>query len=429
MIFDRKSKADTVFLADIATSTLPTDLSQYQVNLTDNTTYLTSTAARLKLRSPRELAVVVDINNAHTGIIMQHGATTGVAPTWRISASAGSIAFVQGVTTLATIALPSVGAIAATYLIHWSTTYDEVAGTWASEFALCRTASAAWAIERVTHAQPPAAAVGDQLNVIGYGAGVTPFTGGIGNIRQIRLGARWHTTIEAQEDWVAESAAPVVTGYQPQVELAPVAVGDFYAVDQTDEVADAVLDEGTYAGPAEWLAALHAGESRQRLYSPLLNVKMNAPPTLQDTYLPSNWHRVEPNSFFGLHRYSVAHLWLCPVPRSVNGHVFARVRVHVQVWIAAGAPFGTTALLSMRAVSNKTVAPQSITGHPVATCTTNHTSTGVGEWVAFAEFPLIVGDRRTYIMLGYWFGDVLDTGVTYRRAKIKAINVEIFTKD
>lgn len=438
MAFHRNSKADTVFLSDTASSTLAADLSQYGASLTDNITYLTSTSTRFGIRSPRSIAVVVGIDNNDSGIIIQHGAVSGVNPNYKITANgAGSVVFVQAATTLATIALPSVGASSANYLLHWASDYDEVDNVWYSEIAVCRVASALWTIVRVTHAQPPAPAVGDQFNVSGYGAGVTLFNGGIARYTSVRIGTRFVTSTEASEDFVVQSSAPSITGHDPLVELAPYNSVDVYEDDGPGVVSDAILDTATFAGPAEWLAVLHAGEARQRLYSSLLNVELVTPPVLQSTYLPANFHFAEPDvATYGPLRYGVQYLFFRAVPVTPSGPIYARVRVHVQTYLAAGSPVGSLPELQLRMLSSATLwsspscASSSYTA--LATCTTNHGSAGTGEWITLGEMQIRTGGSSpnlTFLVLGYSLGEAADTGLTFRRAKIKAIEMDLYTKD
>jgi hypothetical protein len=433
MAFHRNSKPDTVFLSDTASSTLAADLSQYGTSLTDMGTYLVSTGTRFSLRGPREIAVVGNLTNAHTGIILNYGQVSGVSPAYRISISAGSVSFVQGASTLATIALPSVGATAASYLLHWSTFYDEVDNVWASELAVVRVASQQWTITRVTHSQPPAFVAGDQLTISGYGAGVSLFSGGLANLSKIRISNRFHSTTEASEDWVVQSSAPSPTGHAPLVELAPFNPSNHYAKDPSGVVSDAILDSGTMAGPAEWLAVLHAGEARQRLYSPLLNAEFVAPPVLSSAYTPSNFHSLEPDATYGNLRYGIQYCWIRPVPFSPSGPIYARVRVQVQCYIAGGAPAGTTARLLLRMLSPAYLdsEPSGGQGNTTAlgTCATNHGSAGTGEWLNLGELRIAQSSQLALLLLGYSLGADADIGLTFRRAKIKAIEVEIYSKD
>ena len=60
---------------------------------------------------------------------------------------------------------------------------------------------------------------------------------------------------------------------------------------------------------------------------------------------------------------------------------------------------------------------------PIQTCTTNHTSTGVGEWIDLGELSLTGYFKEPqYFLLAYGFGD--GTGSSYQRARIKQVVVD-----
>lgn len=427
-MFNRNSKADTRFLGDSDLGDLFSDQSQWAGDLADNTTYYTSTDARLAVRSPRELAMVVEVKSDDAGILLHWGKTDGTQYIYKIAANgAGSIQFSDSGSLLALVPLPGVTGTASPYLIHWSTDYDPVRETWYSELALCRLATGAWEVRWVEHAQPQATQIGWQLNVIGYGAGLSPFSGGVAAFRQIRIGCRYHSTTEAKEDWVDESTSPIVTGYAPPVELAPTS-GLAYEPDQDSDIGDAILDPETFAGPSEWITALHSGAMRQRLYGPILNVICPSPQaTIEHPPVPANLFRqVGTSRWAGIH-----HLWIRPVPIPPGqGGLYARVRVHVQTWVAAGAPPGTTPRLEVELRSSSSVSMEASTSTPVTTCTTDHTSTGIGEWLELGELPIQVkpGFGITFLNLTVSLGLDAHTGVAYRRARIKAVTADLYVQ-
>lgn len=435
-IFNRNSKADTLALyvnSGGGASDLVTDHSQHAAlggSLTDGGTYLWSNLNPwVAQRSPRELSLVVNLDNNDAGILINYGSTDGTQFIYKITVNgAGSVAFVQnGGTTLATIALPGVTGTASPYILHWSTDYDEVADSYYSEFAVCRIASGAWTIQRVAHAEPVAAGGGWQLNVSGYGAGLSTFSGGLSAYTSVRISARFHSTVEAKEDWESQSSDPTIIGFQPATELAPTSAV-FFEADPSDPIADAILDNETFGGPAEWLAALHAGTGRQRLYSSLLNLKVNDPPTLTPTWLPANFYA----SGTGGYQYGVNHLYCCPLPMPPsNGGLYGRVRVHVQSWLAGGAPGGSSARIQvrMRSSTNPDGSGSSSESN-AATTTTNHTSSGIGQWLDLGELTLRRNSQdMTYLALGLTFNTSVGVGGSYRRAKIKALAVDIYSKD
>ena len=427
-ILDRLSKADTRALlirdgggaADLAV-----DQSQWRTDLTNNTTYLTSTDTRLAVVAPREIAVVVKLATGNSGIVLNWGNVAGTTYIYRITISAGSVQFGHNNALLTSITPPNVGAIYRLYAIHWSTDYDYVEGTYYSEMAVCDLTTGTWSITRITHSSPNAPAGGDQFNVIGRGAGSSPFTGGIGVVDYVRVGCRFHSTTEAKEDWYAESSAPSVDGVQLPIELAPASTS-YYTENPANDISDAILDAGTFAGPAEFAATINAAANRKRLIGSLLNEEMNAPPIYQDTYLPANFHRAV--SFGGLNglQLTVSHLYFRPIPRGVNR---ARVWVHAQTYIAAGAPGGTTVANYLQVGSCPKIPPTtpvvklpgSFTSQLMST--TNHGSTGTGEWFDLGDMSLQtnIGDY-SYFVLAYGFGT--GTGHAYLRTVVKGIRIE-----
>lgn len=412
----RNSKADTRFFSDRAAggaANLATDISQYRTNLTNNTTYLTSLDARLAVRSPREIACVVKLATGNSGILLNWGNTAGTVYIYRITISGGTPQFGHNNALLTFLAPPNISATARLYAIHWSTDYDFNASTYFSEFAICDLATGTWAVSRIAHTQPQAPVAAEQLNLIGRGAGSSPFTGGIAVVDYLRIGCRWHSTTEASEDWGSESAAPTITGIQPNVELAP-SSPSFFSQDPNEDVADVLLDEGTFGGPIEFAAVINAGASTKRLFSPILNVTPNDPVTHDNTYVPTNFYRILP---FSLIRLGAQYLFTRPLPYLATK---ARVRVFAQTWLAAGAPGGSVVSIQMAMFAMGSITETDVGLPAFVTSTTNHTSAGAGQW--FDLGVLDIPSNALYFALGHKFGS--GTGASYLRLKIKAIVVE-----
>jgi len=406
----RNSKADTRFLCDRdggGAADLATDISQWRTDLTNSTTYLTSTDTRLAVRSPREISVVISIASANSRTILNWGNTAGTVYIYRLGFSGGVVQFGHNNATLATLAPPNLAVAARSYLIHYSTDYDVRAATYYSDMAVCDLATGTWITTRATHSQPNAAVASQQFNISGYGAGSNLFTGGLTAYSFVRVGCRFHTTTEAKEDWYAQSSAPSVTGVQPDVELAPSSTS-FFTADPVEDVSDAILDADTFAGPAEFAGTLNAWAGRKRLYSPIVNLVPRAPDTLDNTYSSTGMFAV------GLFYSSIGLLWRTQLPYLCDR---VWVRVHVQAWIAAGAPGGTTVSLQLAAYRAKKLGGALIQGGNSSTITDNHTSSGTGQWYDFVAFL-----SSGVFVLAYKFGT--GTGASYLRAKIKGVTIE-----
>lgn len=424
---DDNSKADTRILLirdGGGAANLKVDQSQWRTDLTNNTTYLTSTDTRLAVRSPREVSVVVKLATGNSGILVNWGNVAGTTYIYRITISAGNVQFGHNNALLTSITTPNVGATQRLYAIHWSTDYDRAAATYYSEMAVCDLATGTWATTRITHTQPNAAAGGDQFNVIGRGAGSSPFTGGIGVVDYVRVGCRFHSTTEAKEDWYAQSSAPSVDGVQLPVELAPASTSYYTANPVANDLSDAILDAGSFAGPAEFAATINAAANRKRLIGPLLNEEMNGPPIYQDTFLPANFHRPVILGGSPDLRLTVSHLYR----RNTYSGIRARVWVHAQTYIAAGAPVGTTVANYLQVGSCSKIPPSTAVLTPPGSftaqvlSTTDHGSTGIGEWFDLGEMSVLTFDGASYFVLAYGFGT--GTGHTYLRTVVKGIRIE-----
>lgn len=430
---DRNSKADTrgLFIdAGAGATDLLIDKSQWRTNLTNHSTWLTSTDTRLAVRSPREIGLVVDASEDTSGIIVNWGDTTNTGWIYRVSID-GAASLVRfhhnSAENLTTLSLPNLTTPAERrYVIHWSTDYDEFAAGYYSEMFVHDVTSGSYTHTRVAHTQPSAPIGGDQFNVSGYNTGTKGFP--LANIVSARISCRFHSTTEGAEDWIDESATPSVAGVQPAVELAPVSAEEYADYEASDPVNNLLLTSGSgglnpsFAGPSELLAVMHAGEHRRRCFSPLINLALRSPPTLQNTYLPTNVHRELDT--VGTPRVLLGHYWVRPVP---FGATKARVRLFVQTWLAAGAPGGSaiSIQLVMRVRANLLTAEGPI-GDPLSSvvyATTDHGSSGLGEWLDLGVITWTPpASGRMLFYLSHRFGS--GTGASYQRMKLKHVLVE-----
>ena len=426
-LLDRNSKADTRLLA-LAGGGLAVDVSQWRANLTNHTTYHTSGDARLAPRSPREISVVVDLGSGQDGILVNWGNVAGTSYQYRIRIDSGAPTFGVNDADIGSVNPPNLSGTPKSYLIHWCVDYDLVAASYYSEIAICDIGGNVWEVQRIEHDQPQVVSGGEQFNLLGYGAGVDKFTGGLALVDAVRIGCRFHSVCEGSEDWVVESSAPSITGVSPTVELAP-SSSSFFAEDPNEDVANAMLDEGTFAGPIEFASNINATAQHRRLYSPILNVVCNSPPAYSDAFFPSNMWRQ--STFLALYQdlnLCLGHVYWRPC---VNSH--AKVRVHAQAYLEAGAPMGSIiqVKLLMWSLLQKPglKIPQGPPGQPTSsiTITDDHTDTGTGQWYDLGELALNPVDKATWLGLAIGFGN--GTGHDFIRVKVKAITVEGYDTD
>lgn len=418
MTIDANSKADTVFLCRASGGGLTDDLSQYHLDLTDEGGGIyTSTDNRFNVSSPRELSILIDANLGDEGFLLYYGDEDWNDASYVMRVSGGTVLFFVGTSYIDYVDMPNVGVTDKSYLIHWSTMYDPIAVSYMSEIAVCETGSETWVVKKVFHAAPTSS--NDfKFCLTGFfwdGSGVYTNT-----ITAARVSRRWHSTTEAREDWVSTSAAPSVTGVSPEVQLSP-SMADPFSLTNSEVLAEGIANTHSFAGPAFFWGATSQWANRLRQMAPLVNVGINNPMTLSAAISSSAWHDDAPS---GSYRLPLSYLFARPIPGVCDR---AKVRLHIQGWIEAGSPLGTSmdpvfrvfAMSKLPSQPGMLVWQQSST----ATVSTNHTSTGVGQWYDLGSVSLPVkAGEICYFAVGYWFPNT--TGQAYKRAKIKQVVIE-----
>lgn len=424
MAFDQNSKADTVFFGDDTLGDLFEDQSQFASNLTDNTTYLSSTDDRFAITSPRELALVVELTTTDSGILLYYGNDGGTSFTYKIQVVSSTVRFYHNSsgTALASIAPPNLGASERRYVIHWSTCRDYVGGTYLSEFSVHDVTSGTWSIARATHTAPTA----DNSHKLGVGAtggGTTAFTGGVSDIRKVRIGRRFHSTTEASEDWVSLTSAPTPAGLYIEPEHCP-HLTDPYSTTNSEDVGEGMANNYAFAGPAGWVAVTQGKLNRLRLYSPLVNqVSVPDPVVLNHFAQPSERYGTAPDGSGYL--ISIYYFWRRPVP---PGAGFGKVRIHAQTYLEMGYPLGSTVSISFRVYSFDRLPHEPGCQYSVSstvTRTTNDGASGVGAWLDLGDVVLrrVKGNPdHTYLALA--FKVTPSVGDDYNWAKVKAVQIE-----
>ena len=418
MAIDVNSKADTVFLSRSAGGGLTVDLSQYHMDLTDEGGGIfTSTDNRFNVSSPRELSILIDANASDEGFLLYYGDEDWNDASYVIRVASGTVVFYIGTSDIGYIDMPNVGAFDKEYLIHWSTVYDAQTTIYVSELAVCEKGTETWQIKRVYHTAP---ADNPDWTFCLTGFWWDPSTVYTNTITAVRLGRRFHSTVEAREDWVSTSADPIIYGVSPEAMLHGTIASPF-ALANTETLVDAVADTHSFAGPAHFWAATSSYADRMRLCSPIVNVGPNSPMELSAGGSASAWHTDAPS---GTYRMPLSYLFSRPIPGGCDA---ARVRLHIQGWRNGGYPMGTSMDVVFRvfAMSKLPGQPGALVWQQSSTATvsTDHGSSGVGGWYDLGILNFSVGPFQIcHFAVGYHFPST--TGSSYKRCKIKHVTIE-----
>lgn len=246
-----------------------------------------------------------------------------------------------------------------------------------SELAVYNADAPEWAHAQTTHLAGTASA-SDTLTVCaGYGGG-SAFSAGPSAFHSVRIGARFHSTAEALEDWVAETTPPAVTMTRRAAPIIP------------DRATLDVADDGSFCGPAHLWSGHAFEQADRRLVSPLVNLRIADPIQITDDIATAGatraWWRLAPGSTT-MH-LGLPYLLYRAVPSKVNR---ARARVFTRQTIEIG---DNTAEVRYRLYS---IAGLPVAGEPVgaltyrrtaiATCDVNH-GTAAGEWLDLGDLAL-----------------------------------------
>lgn len=413
----RNSKADSVLLLDAVADDLQVDLSQRRTNLADETTYLAEEpSARAAIAGDRELAVVADIGPDTTGTLLFHGHASGDPYTYRIVVTDDFGPVVQCYEDgelIIEVEAPDLDSEPGPYLIHWSSQATG-AGTARSEVMVVSLSSGAAAHAFDDHAvgtPNPAHAL-----YVGAVDGANGYTGGIAAIKAVRIGTRFHSQVEAREDWIAESTAAVVAS---QTRLEPV------PIDTTTGLAA----EGSLYGPAI-LHASHAGtQADKRLWSPIVSEvyrQTSLAPSLGYEFEPARHAVLAPGSDYL--RLLLRHTWRRPIPPGCRR---ARARVHVTMWPTSGVDVCSVQFQvwawDVLPFTYKGLgpAPKSSATSVATRATSDGTSTGAGAWVDLGNLYLPEHGGLTWLALGVGFaeGDS-DPALEETRVRVNAVTID-----
>jgi hypothetical protein len=251
----RNSKADTALLLDVAIAAIDVDQGPERTNLTDQTTYLEETpSARAAIEAPRNVSLVVNMRGAWSGTLAELG--NGVTYSWRLTFAGNVVYAYEGGALVAEVEVPGLG-VEETVLVHWST--REEGSVVVSELAVYNYDQAAWAFATATHAASTPDPT-DDLTIAAAAGGASPYSGEIAAFTSVHIGRRFHSTTEAREDWVSESAPAAFTGYA----RAPAFTGPAAEL--------AIAGEGSLAGPSMIMAGAATRQADQRTTGPFVNI-------------------------------------------------------------------------------------------------------------------------------------------------------------
>ena len=416
---DRNSKADTRLYLDRALAALEVDQSQELTDLGVAPTYLfEEPSARGAIGCPREIVVSADIDSTSTGILINHGLADGTDYSYRIQILAGGVVrFWQNGLIIAGGSLPLIAPAAKRYTLMW-TTREGPSTDCTSVFWLYNEDDDELEVLHVEHTAATTSQAW-RLTVSGYGAGVDAFSGGLAAIHRVRVGTRFHTTIEAAEDWISESIAPAPPAdADPRVEgLAP---------------PDDPGTNGSFAGPTYLHGVRSLNLNRRRLTSPLVNHVFRDQPELDYTLGPARWNIDPPGEPAGVFGLSIARLFYCRLPPVVNR---ARCRLFVQQWNNLGFPqtcdYRVYSFNYLPTGLGQVEDETPLRYYVEETTGVDHGALGLGEWLPIGDLKLARSpDDFTWLAVAYSIAGGLGTiQAQNQRIKIKALTVEPWAVD
>ncbi len=321
---DRNSKADTQYLGlGVTPAAVAVDQSQERTDLVDHTTYLQeASSARFALTYPRELTVCFTKKTGDEGILINHGTSTGASHTYRMRVFGTVLYCTENGSAVLSVALPDVTGTDRRFMAQWSTRPDVFdPSKVVSELTVYNFTTGAWSHAFATHT-PATTNTGWDFNVGGYGAGVSAYD--VTDIDTVRVGSRFHSQVEAREDWVDESTAPTIDGVLRSAAL-PISTGT------------EVGTSGEFAGPAYLWSGADARDADKRLVSPIVNVRAHAEFVIaKDDYTtPGRQNDFRPVPGATQYRWTLDHLWKRPVPPGCNR---VRGRAYIRMFTVDAGP-------------------------------------------------------------------------------------------
>lgn len=417
---DRNSKADTVFLAIKGGGGIPAlavDLSQERTDLTNNTTYLQeASSVRTAVTYPRELSVCFTKKTGDAGILVNHGNSAGSSYTYRMRISGNDLDCYENGNLVVSVPLPGVAGSDRRFMAHWSSRPDLLnPGQVRSELTVYNFATSAWDHAFATHTACTTNTAWD-FNVGGYGAGTLAYD--VADIDTVRVGTRFHSQVEAREDWVSESTKPSIDGVLRSAIL-PIDTGSD------------VGTSGDFAGPAYLWSGASTRAADKRLMSPVLNMR------------PLDQYAIEQADYVGdpteqgfkappgapTYRWTRGCVWRRIVPPGCNR---VHARAFIRTWTIGDGP--CEMLFRMYSVGNHHiggVAPGALIPYHGATGSrqVDDASDG-GGWVDLGVLPVArdsADPELSTFMLAHSFDDgAVSSDVDETRFAVFAVTIEPF---
>jgi hypothetical protein len=428
------AKPDTVFLSQAPTGAvadLCVDLGQQGTDLANQTTYADETpSSRAALTYPRclEVQVVMDTTGAPDGgVLIDHSGDDPGEQTYCLvvaNVGAPTVICYQDDGSLGTLAVPTHGT-ADTVSILWATEVNKLAtgagDACRSEVWVYNHHGIEYAHTSFTHAAPTTDG-GWDLTVGDYAGGGDAFSG---TIRMVRISEAFHNSVEWYHDWIGTTIAPTLTGATRCETLVPTKASGF-------------ADDGQFMHQHSVCAAA-VRQMDLRTASPLVNECYFDPDEWVQDFVPAEWAKYPPGVTTAERgeqpfRLMLPYLRYCPVPDSHN-------RIYVRVQVQNYTNGGTIRELDVRCYSMSRrpiigglLAPNIPPPPPLeyywvdAQTTTDHTSTGTGEWLDLGISKIARdSDGSTWLCLAAEIHD--GTADTDARFRIKAWTVDALRLD
>jgi hypothetical protein len=384
-------RPDTRYLA---TATLTTDLSQRATNLT------ASGAAGYEDPSPRtaldgtgngrSLEFTIEIDENHGGTLACHGRDIDADPAYEVRLDAGSIVLECDGSSVASLAVPNLGASVREYVVAVATEPNPsttgAGDALRTEITIYDVTADEVAYATKTHAVYTVVTTG-AFTVGGQWTGGALVDAFDGTITAVRVSARFHTKTETREHFVAATAAPDPDGIEAvEVQVLP----------------SQVTEPGAIVGP-QYQAAAHAmaiGRNRHRSVGPVIQMVTPSAPVFGaalSTTVPAWWVR----SLGDGYSTHLGWYWRRKIPRHTD---WLRTVVQWATWYTSG----TLVSVKLRLYTSDEPPHLAQDWDSVTLSRTTHDT--VGGLGVLEDFALVRVRRNAQGLTHVWLGAQIDVG-------------------